>query len=62
MSKRPDWVQKLVSQAADFPSPYTHDDLVDALAYIEQLGQPQFQSYDAKKYDSWEPVDPIAGI
>ena len=62
MSKRPMWVQTLIRQASDFPSPHSHDDLVDAVAYVEQLGQPVFQTWDPKKYDTWVPVDPIAGL
>lgn len=32
-----DWNQKLIDQAVSFPDKYVHDDLVDALAYIDQL-------------------------
>jgi hypothetical protein len=31
------WQRKLVEQGNDFPSPLTHDDMLDALAYIDQL-------------------------
>jgi predicted phage terminase large subunit-like protein len=32
-----DWTRRLIKQAADFPSTLAHDDLLDALAYIDQL-------------------------
>jgi hypothetical protein len=31
------WARRLVKQAADFPSSLAHDDLLDALSYIDQL-------------------------
>jgi hypothetical protein len=31
------WQRKLIEQANDFPSPIAHDDLIDSLAYIDQL-------------------------
>lgn len=31
------WQRKLITQANDFPSPIAHDDLIDSLAYIDQL-------------------------
>lgn len=31
------WQRKLIEQANDFPSPLTHDDMLDSLAYIDQL-------------------------
>jgi predicted phage terminase large subunit-like protein len=32
-----EWTRRLIKQAADFPSSLAHDDLLDALAYIDQL-------------------------
>lgn len=31
------WQRKLIEQANDFPSPLAHDDMIDSLAYIDQL-------------------------
>ena len=59
---RPEWVTKLMRQAADFPSPSTPDDCVDALSYVDQLGTTAYFQYDAKKYDTWVPMDSIAGV
>ena len=59
---RPQWVQTLIQQAADMPSPYSHDDLVDALAYAEQLLDPVFHEYVPERHNAWVPLDPIAGV
>ena len=59
---RPEWVSKLVKQASDFPAPMTHDDLVDALSYVDQLGTPVYQFARREQYDTWTPVDAIAGV
>lgn len=59
---RPQWVQTLIQQAADMPSPYSHDDLVDALAYAEQLGEAIFHEYVPTKHNTWTPLDAIAGL
>lgn len=32
-----EWTRRFVKQAADFPSPLAHDDLLDAVSYIDQL-------------------------
>ena len=34
-----DWNAVLIDQAISFPSRYVHDDLIDALAYIDQLAE-----------------------
>ena len=60
--ERPEWVRKLIKQASDFPSPSTPDDLIDSLSYVDQLGDTVFHTYDANKWDTWEPLDDIAGI
>jgi len=32
-----EWTKRFVKQASDFPSSLAHDDLLDAVAYIDQL-------------------------
>lgn len=39
------WQRDLISQANDFPSPLSHDDLLDALAYIDQLADVDYGGY-----------------
>lgn len=59
---RPEWVNKLIRQAADFPAPSTPDDLIDSLSYADQLGKTQYFQYSTEKHDQWEPMDEIAGV
>ncbi len=59
--ERPDWVNKLIEQSADFPNPATPDDCPDSLAYIDQLATTIFMDvtdqHIGKGYDEWEPLD-----
>lgn len=58
-----EYIKKLETQLLDFPNPLSHDDLVDALAYIDQVAQtdwdaePEEDEFDA---DPWE--DELSGI
>lgn len=61
-NERPQWVQTLIKQAADFPAPHSKDDLVDALSYADQLGTTIFHEYKPEKHDTWQPLDIIAGV
>lgn len=54
------WQRKLVEQASDFPSPLTHDDLIDSLAYTDQLADVVY--YEGTSLDTWEPLDLISGL
>ena len=56
---RGDWNKAFLDQAVDFPSPLSHDDLIDAVAYIDQIATPWFEGPDV--IDDWEPIDEIAG-
>lgn len=53
------WVEEFLEQACDFPSTVAHDDLIDAVAYADQIADPYFGSMEV--YDEWEPLDPDAG-
>ncbi len=55
-----DWNVKLVDQLMQFPSPLTHDDLIDALSYIDQLAHVAY-SGSFYEVDEWEPLDSVAG-
>lgn len=48
-----------VDQLLMFPAVGVHDDLPDALSYIDQLA---VTSYFEEEDDSWEPVDVISGV
>jgi hypothetical protein len=43
-----------------FPAQGVHDDLPDALSYIDQLAVTSY--YQADEEDDWEPVDIISGV
>ena len=55
-----DWNPTFLDQLFQFPSPMTHDDLIDALAYIDQLAEVAYPSAFAQ-IDDWEPVDLTTG-
>ena len=55
-----DYLPKLVEQAMDFPSPLSHDDMLDALAYIDQIAIVCY-GVDTYKTDWWKPLDPESG-
>lgn len=54
-----DWNRTFIEQAEDFPSPLAHDDLLDAVAYIDQIASPWFDGPDV--LDDWQPLDAISG-
>lgn len=54
-----DWNAKFLEQAQDFPSPLAHDDLIDAVAYIDQIADP-WMDMDTV-VDTWAPLDIVAG-
>lgn len=59
-----DWNEKFVDQAVSFPSRYVHDDLVDALAYIDQLVPETLNNFDISGIEAatkFEPQDPRSG-
>lgn len=62
MLDHPQWVQKLVKQASDFPAPSTPDDLIDSLSYADQLGKTPFFQYNPSKQDIWTPNDDLVGL
>ncbi len=54
------WQRRLIEQGCDFPSPLSHDDMLDALAYIDQLADVVY--YEQAEIDTWEPLDLTAGF
>lgn len=57
------WQRKLIEQGNDFPSPLSHDDMIDSLAYIDQLADVVF--YDIEDQDNvndWSAIDLISGF
>lgn len=58
--KRGDWNMTFVDEASGFPSKLVHDDLLDALAYVDQMAIVPYSS-DLDIQDDYEPFDAIAG-
>jgi hypothetical protein len=55
-----EWNRKFEDQLLDIPNPLAHDDLPDALAYIDQIAKTNY-SIDSLDIDEWEIQDLIAG-
>jgi len=53
------YLKQLAEQALDFPNPLTHDDMLDALAYIDQIAVTSY--IDESVVDTWEMMDDFAG-
>lgn len=56
-----DWNKELIGQLLDFPNPMAHDDLADALAYIDQIAITNYANYSGLE-EYWTPLDEIAGF
>lgn len=59
-AKQMPWMRKLTDQLLDFPNPLSHDDLIDALAYIDQVAVTNYIT--DFQTETWEPQDTIAGF
>jgi predicted phage terminase large subunit-like protein len=54
-----EWNNEFLDQLFQFPNQLVHDDLIDSLAYIDQMAQVVYH-YDWEE-DDFEMLDPIAG-
>lgn len=54
------WVGKFLGQAVDFPNPLAHDDLLDAVAYVDQMAE-VYIANQISLYDDWYPHDAEVG-
>jgi hypothetical protein len=59
LNKDGDW-KTFTDQYLMFPHPQVHDDLLDALAYIDQIASTPFDNSDYED-DEWEPLDDVIG-
>ena len=55
-----DWNMRFLDELFQFPDPLTHDDCVDAVAYIDQLAKVAYAG-TWETYDDFETLDAIAG-
>ena len=57
--RKAEWNHHFISQMLDFPSPLSHDDLLDSLAYIDQVSVADFAQQI--EVEEWEPLDTVSG-
>ncbi len=55
------WIGKFLSQAVDFPNHLAKDDLLDAVAYIDQMANTAANWDAVTLYDDWTPHDSEVG-
>ena len=58
--RKAEWNEHFISQMMDFPSPLSHDDLLDSLAYIDQVSVADYAG-SIELDEEWEPMDAVAG-
>jgi predicted phage terminase large subunit-like protein len=58
--KKAAWNDRLVDEAANFPSTLVHDDLIDALSYADQMAQIAYLD-GIELADEWEALDVAVG-
>ena len=56
-----EWTNDFVTQLMDFPNPLAHDDLVDAVAYINQVARTNYLSDDFSDLE-FDPLDDVTGF
>lgn len=54
------WIKDFVEQYLDFPNPMAHDDLLDSLAYIDQVATTNYSQ--TLIVDDYQPLDVWTGI
>jgi phage terminase large subunit-like protein len=54
-----EWNKEFIDELLNFPTPQVHDDLLDALSYIDQLAIAPFDMEDFD--DEYEPLDYVSG-
>jgi hypothetical protein len=60
LNKDGEWVRRFLDQAADFPNPLSHDDLIDAVAYIDQLANTiYFDTGSSGLSGGWDSISTI---
>ena len=59
LEKSGDWCKVFRNQYMDFPNPMSHDDLLDSLAYIDQIAISDYGMSIVTQ--EWTPLDPTSG-
>lgn len=55
-----EWNSEFLDELFQFPNPLVHDDLIDSLAYIDQLAKVSYYM-DYDELEEFEMIDPLAG-
>jgi phage terminase large subunit-like protein len=55
------WNSRFLDELFQFPDVLTHDDLVDALAYIDQLAKVAYNTGLLDEYNDFEILDAVSG-
>ncbi len=55
----PEWFEAFLTQCDDFPDPLAHDDILDAVAYVDQLASTFY--YGDHEVAEWQPQDLDSG-
>ena len=58
--KKGEWNSQFIDEISQFPDPLTHDDMIDALAYVDQLAKVAYAG-NFEQYDDFEELDSVAG-
>jgi hypothetical protein len=53
------WVDKFLEQCSDFPDPLAKDDLIDSVAYVDQMAKANYVT--SAHIIEWQPLDPDSG-
>jgi len=56
------WIGKFLGQAVDFPNPLAKDDLLDSVAYVDQMADTAANWGALTMFDEWEPHDDEVGV
>jgi len=59
LNREEDW-SDFIDQLLMFPSKGVHDDLPDALSYVDQLAMTSY--FEQDEDDAWQPLDLISGV
>jgi phage terminase large subunit-like protein len=57
-----EYLPKLTDQMLDFPNPLAHDDMIDSLAYIDQVAVTPYDMRINDGAEQWEPLDAVTGM
>ena len=57
-----EYLPNITEQLLDFPNPLSHDDMIESLAYIDQIAVTPYDMRINSDVEEWEPLDPVSGM